>query len=389
VFVRKVPACLAVFLLALTCLRASTLEADPHELYEAARSQLRNGDLQSAEVLLTRLRNMVSRGSQWDPDGVFANELLPPLLGRLRRMKSVSRQLDEFSDRALKDLQPPEISGDDSAVHRYTDWAASVVQRLRSERDQIISAGLSNPEEQAALTRTASYARTEQLLETDVLKSIADASAGSIADPPAEDPNGDPVQVRFRQLKQDLLRIMIERDQLQQRVKASRSDDRVYLGALVALVTEGVPQAPQRNIRPADVSEVFGQHLDREMERMRLLSAQTSLERDARLSALDRYRRYNGILTRARLGADQSRRIQALALVVENCPVEDQMLGTSSATKWSYGLLTGALALIAGFSLWLAVARGRRLSSERMPAQPVDSVLETRLPERKVHGNAA
>jgi len=260
---------------------------------------------------------------------------------------------------------------------------------LRSERDQIISAGLSNPEEQAALTRTASYARTEQLLETDVLKSIADASAGSIADPPAEDPNGDPVQVRFRQLKQDLLRIMIERDQLQQRVKASRSDDRVYLGALVALVTEGVPQAPQRNIRPADVSEVFGQHLDREMERMRLLSAQTSLERDARLSALDRYRRYNGILTRARLGADQSRRIQALALVVENCPVEDQMLGTSSATKWSYGLLTGALALIAGFSLWLAVARGRRLSSERMPAQPVDSVLETRLPERKVHGNAA
>jgi len=365
------------------------LEADPHELYEAARNHLRNGQLQSAEVLLTRLRNMVSRGSQWDPDGVFANELLPPLLGRLRRMKSVSLQLDEFSDRALKDLQPPEISGDDSALHRYADWAASVVQRLRSERDQIISAGLSNPEEQAALTRTASYARTEQLLETDVLKVIADASAGSAVEPPAEDPNDDPVQVRFRQLKQDLVRIMIERDQLQQRVKASRSDDKVYLDALVVLVTEGTLTAPQRNIRPADVSELFGQHLDREMETARLFSAQTSLERDARLSALARYRRYNEILTRARLGADQSRRIQTLAQMVENCPVQDQRLATSSATKWSYGLLTSALALIAGFSLWLAVVRGRQLSSARVPVQPISSDLETTLPERKVHGNAA
>ena len=387
--VRRLPACLGVFLLAITCLRASPLEADPHELYEAARNHLRNGQLQSAEVLLTRLRNMVSRGSQWDPDGVFANELLPPLLGRLRRMKSVSLQLDEFSDRALKDLQPPEISGDDSALHRYADWAASVVQRLRSERDQIISAGLSNPEEQAALTRTASYARTEQLLETDVLKVIADASAGSAVEPPAEDPNDDPVQVRFRQLKQDLVRIMIERDQLQQRVKASRSDDKVYLDALVVLVTEGTLTAPQRNIRPADVSELFGQHLDREMETARLFSAQTSLERDARLSALARYRRYNEILTRARLGADQSRRIQTLAQMVENCPVQDQRLATSSATKWSYGLLTSALALIAGFSLWLAVVRGRQLSSARVPVQPISSDLETTLPERKVHGNAA
>jgi hypothetical protein len=75
--------------------------------------------------------------------------------------------------------------------------------------------------------------------------------------------------------------------------------------------------------------------------------------------------------------------------MVENCPVQDQRLATSSATKWSYGLLTGALALIAGFSLRLAVVRGRRLSSERMPVQPVGSELETTLPERKVHGNAA
>src|SRR4030095_6470000 len=106
VLARRLPACLAVFLLALTCLRGSTFEAARHELYEAARNHLRNGQLQSAEVLLTRLRNMVSRGSQWDPDGTFANELLPPLLARLRRMKSVSLQLDEFSDHALKDLRP-------------------------------------------------------------------------------------------------------------------------------------------------------------------------------------------------------------------------------------------------------------------------------------------
>jgi hypothetical protein len=390
VFVRKALAGLGVILLCLTWSRASQMEADPHELFEAARTHLKNGDLESAESSLSRLRAMISHGSQWDPDGVFANQLLPPLQSRLKRMQAVSRQLDAFSEHALEDLNPPEITDDASTLHQYTDWATSLIQRLRNERDRIISTGLSDPQEQAALSRTTSYARTERLLEIDVLQKAADSTADTAPELPEGDPGIDPVLVRFRQLKLDLMRVMIERDQLERQLNTSRSGDAAYLSALAALVTEGpMPARRSRKLRPADVSELFGRHLDHEMEAVRLLAAQTSAERDARREALGRYRRYNEVLTRTGLGTDQRRRIQALTQVVEGCPVDDGAIATSPASRWSHGLLTSALAFIAAFSSWLAVARGRRLTSARNPEQPVGAVLEATLPERDVRGNAA
>ena len=388
--VRKALAGLGVILLWVTCSRASQLEADPHELYETARTHLRNGDLESAESLLARLHAMISHGSQWDPDGVFANQLLPPLQSKLKRMQAVSHQLDAFSDRALEDLKPPEITDDVSTLHSYTDWATSLIQRLRSERDRIISTGLSDPQEQAALSRTASYARTERLLEIDVLQKAADSTEDASLGLPEGDPRIDPVLVRFRQLKLDLMRVMIERDQLERQLNTSRSGDAVYLSALAALVTEGpLPARRSRKLRPAEVSELFGRHLDHELEAVRLLAVQTSAERDARREALGRYRRYNEVLTRAGLGTDQSRRIQALTQLVEGCPVKDEAIAMSPASRWSHALLTSALALIAAFSSWLAVARGRRLTSARSPEQRVGAVLEATLPERDVRGNAA
>ena len=388
--VRKALALLGAILLCATCSHASQMEADPHELYEAARTHLRNGDLESAESLLARLRTMVTRGSQWDPDGVFANQLLPPLLSKLQRLQAVSRQLDAFSDRALNDLKPPEITEDASTLHRYTEWATSLIHQLRQERDRIITTGLPDPEEQAALSRTPSYARSERLLETDVLQSVADSAADGAFELRAGDPRIDPLLVRFRQLKLDLMRLVVERDRLERQVNTSRTGDDAYLRALTALVTEGsLPARRNGKIRPPDVSELFGQHLDRELNAARRLTAQTSAERDARREALERYRRYNEILTRAGLGKDQSRRIQALTQAVEGCPIQDGKLVTSPAARWSHGWITIVLALIAGFSSWLAVARGRRLSSIRKQDQHVDTLLETSLPERDVHGNAA
>jgi hypothetical protein len=388
--VRKALATLGVILLWVTCSHASQLEADPHELYETARTHLRNGDLESAESLLARLRAMISNGSQWDPDGVFANQLLPPLLSKLKRMQAVTRQLDAFSERSLEELKPPEITDDASSLHRYTDWATSLIQRLRRERDRIVSTGLSDPQEQAALSRTTSYARTERLLEIDVLQKLADSTEDATLALHEGDPSIDPVLVRFRQLKLDLMRVMIERDRLEKQLNTSRPGDAAYLRALAALVTEGpLPARRGRKLRPADVSEMFGRHLDHELEAVRTLGHQTSTERDARREALGRYRRYNEVLTRAGLGTDQSRRIQDLTQAVEGCPVKDGATATSKASRWSHGLLTAALALVAAFSSWLAVARGRRLTSARNPQQPVGAVLEAPLPERDVRGNAA
>ena len=381
----------AVLLLAATRpLAAAPIEADPHELYEAARDHLRNGELEPAERDLSRLRGLIAHGSQWDPDGVFANQLLPPLLSRLRRMQAVTHELDAFSDRALEDLKPPEITDDVATLRRYTDWATAVIQRLRGERDHIVEAGLSDPEEQAALTRTASYARTEQLLETEVLRSTAKVAGNGAFGLLSGDARVDPLLVRFGQLKRDLMQIMVERDQLEKQLKKSRDGDEAHLRALAALVTEGAqPESPTGNSQSIAVSDRFGQFLDHQLSTARLQTSQTSEELEARRATLGRYRRYNEVLTQTGLGTDQSRRIQALTRAVEDAQVNDGLLVKSSAARWVYGLLASALALIAVFSSWLAVVRGRRLSSERRMSDPSRPVLGAKLPRRDVGGNAA
>ena len=146
--VRRTAVVAGALLLGVTCVRgASQVEADPHELYERARGYLADGELRGAGLVLSRLRTLIAKGPEWDPEGVFGKELLPPLQARLNRLQGVARKLDEFTVKALQDLQPPDIKKDISTVRDYTEWATSVIQRLRAERDQIIGAELTDPEE--------------------------------------------------------------------------------------------------------------------------------------------------------------------------------------------------------------------------------------------------
>src|SRR5687767_8265766 len=89
------PAVLGVALaLGITCLDAAPkVEADPHELYERARDFLADGELRAAATSLARLKSLITERPDWDPEGVFARELLPPLSDRLNRLQGVARKL--------------------------------------------------------------------------------------------------------------------------------------------------------------------------------------------------------------------------------------------------------------------------------------------------------
>src|SRR2546428_12243932 len=175
--VRRTAVLAGALLLGVTCLRgASQVEADPHELYERAREYLADGELRGAASALSRLRTLIGKRPDWDPEGVFTKELLPPLQARLGRLQGIARKLDDFTVKALQDLQPPDIKKDISTVRDYTEWATSVIQRLRAERDQMIGAELSDPEERALLTHTEAYARTGRLVEIAVLPRMGDTA---------------------------------------------------------------------------------------------------------------------------------------------------------------------------------------------------------------------
>ena len=372
--VRRTAAFAGALLLGVTCvLGAPPVEADPHEMYERARQYLADGELRGAGSALSRLRALIAKRPDWDPEGVFANGLLPPLQSRLNRLQSVARKLDEFTVKALQDLQPPDIKKDISTVRDYTEWATSVIQRLRAERDRIIGAELTDPEEQAYLTHTESYERTERLLEIDVLKRMADTAGDDILGLLAGDPELESVLVRFRQLKRDLMQIVAERDQLETDVKKAREHNEAVLGVLAAVVTDdaSVKTRPGSR-RPVSVADLFARSLDGEMEAMKRRSYVTPSERDVLRANLDRYRRYNEELHAAGLGQDEKVKIEALAKALDELPVEGGGFRAVRAAGPASLVLIGALVLATGALGWIAVERGRRLESLQRPgSRPV------------------
>ena len=372
--VRRTTALAGALLLGVTCARAaSQVEADPHELYERAREFLADGELRAAGSSLSRLRTMIEKRPDWDPEGVFAKELLPPLQARLNRLQGVAHKLDDFTVKALQDLQPPDIKKDISTVRDYTEWATSVIQRLRAERDQLIGAELSDPEERAFLTHMEAYERTERLLEIDVLKRMADTAGDDILGLLAGDPELESVLVRFRQLKRDLMQIVAERDQLDADVKKSHEHNEAVLGVLAAVVTDDPSlKAHAGGKRPVSVSDLFARFLDGEMEALRRRTYATLPELEVLRANLDRYRRYNDVLRAAGLDQDQKARIEALAKAVDELPVQDRVLGAFSAAGPASLVLMGALVVATGVLGWVAVERGRRLASlERPGGRPI------------------
>ena len=376
--VRRAAVLTSALLLGVTCLRAeSQVEADPHELFERAREYLADGELRAAGSALSRLRTLITKRPDWDPEGVFANELLPPLQAKLNRLQHVARRLDDFTVQALQDLQPPDIKKDISTVRDYTDWATSVIQRLRGERDQIIAAELGDPEERAFLTHTESYERTERLLEIDVLKRMADTAGDDILGLLAGDPELESVLVRFRQLKRDLMQNIAERDQLEAEVKKAHEHNEAVLGVLSAVVTDqSTIKTHAGGGRPVSVAEQFGRFLDGQLETLCRRSYATPSELDALRANVDRYRRDNEVLHAAGLGPDQKAKIDALSKAVEALPVEGRILTGFSWTGPMTLVLLGALVLATGALAWLAVERGRRIAS--LQAAPPVAILPTK-----------
>jgi len=287
-------------------------------------------------------------------------------VARLKRIQGSAGKLDDFSGQALRNLRPPDLSADISTVHDYTAWATSAIQRLRAERDHIIDAELSDPEERALLTRTESYARTEKLLQTDILTKIADTAGADILGLLNGDPRLESVLTRFRQLKLELMQSMAERDELQRHEKEAAARNETLLLVLATIATEGDSSATgPADGRPMDVSYRFASFLDGEREALRSQRSLTMAHRETLLASLDRYRRVNRELTAAGIGSDQSPRIEALAATVAGIPLQTGRLGESSSGNRVGALLMCALALFAGFLAGFSMARGRRLAALR------------------------
>ncbi len=362
-------AVLACLLLAgLTGLHAAPgVAADPHDLYATARARLAAGDLREAAEALTRLQSLIASRPDWDPDGAFADELVPPLRARLHRLQVAESRLGEFADHALDAVKPPDIRSEMSTVKQYTHWATCVINRLRTERDAIVDTSVPDAEEKALLIQTDSYARTERLLEQDVLAKMAEVAGDDILGLLAGNPELDSVLVRFRQLKQEVMKGVAENERLAQRLKESDSRNERLLGVVANVVTDAAA-APAHGGKSAGVDERFARFLDAEREGLRKQRALSSTERERLQASLERYRKSNRALVAAGVISDQSTRIESIARAVADLPPAEAATTAAPESGWPRTVWVALLASGGAFIAGRAMGRRRRPAAEDPPA---------------------
>jgi hypothetical protein len=335
-------------------------EADPHELYERAADQLEQGRLQDSCAAATRLRELIAARPQWDPEETFSRDLLPPLEARQKRLLGAARALDQFHDRTLEELRPPDLSSEISTVRDYTHWATTVVQRLRSERDGLVQKILTDPADAAILARTDSWARTERLLEVEVLKAMAEKAGDDVLGLLSGDAQLESVLVRFRQLKKDLIETMAERDALQGRLDEAEKRRQATAAAVAAAVLEAEGGKKARRDEATGVQSRFTRLLQSEKEAIGKRPALTPAEKTALEGRVERLRLANKVLTAAGIIRDQRRAVEDVARAVAALPVQaGPPIPAADGYRWRAWTLAALLGAIAGFGVQL-VLRHRR-----------------------------
>ena len=334
-------------------------EADPHELYERAAQQLEQGQLEESVASVARLRELVAAKPQWDPEGTFSRDLLPPLEARQKRLLAAARALDQFHDRTLEELRPPDLSTEISTVRDYTHWAITVVQRLRTERDALLRKIVTDPDDAAILARTASWARTEKLLEVEVLKTMAEKAGDDVLGLLSGDPQLESVLVRFRQLKKDLIAAMAERDGLQVRLDEAEKRRQATAAAVAAAILEA-EGAKGRRDEAAGVQTRFVRLLKDEKAALERRPSLTPAEKAAIEARVDRLRLANSVLTAAAIIRDQRRAVEDVAGALAAVPVKAGRPGSGSEPfRWSAWLLAALLGAAAGFGAQIVLRHHR------------------------------
>jgi hypothetical protein len=251
----------------------------------------------------------------------------------------------------------------------YAQWTTSVIDRLRTERDGVILADLTDPEERAILTRTEAYARSERLLETDVIELLAETAGDEVLGLLSGDPGLESVLVRFRQLKRDLMQVSSEKDEVAARAQSSEERLQAMLLTFDALLAdEAARLGLQGHAKAASVADRLAFLLEIERSRLRRRTFLGDEERESLLASLARYRRYNQALLAAGVGRDQRATIEALSQVVNELPPGVNRTTPPPSDDWLTALFMAALIAGSGLLAWLAAARGRSLGRPRSPS---------------------
>ncbi len=312
--------------LLLVGLQATTIEAvtepDPQSLWLEARQALQRGDVERARSAVATIRETLRSDADWDPDGSFAERLLPDLDGRIVRMQTAIEELAALPG-SVKEVSAATETADDPADPEIDLERA----RLRSnwlldELDRIASTMPQGPE-RGALVQSEHYTRAADLVARDVLPEVADAVRTRFGELERGDERLRAVKARMDSLKREVIDGSVEREGLEEQLAAAREDQDAYRQVLIEFIGDD----PEIAKEPASQGlQGIGLALARRIREVwievRSLERQTPAGQALLFREVECLRLAN-VASVADGSRDLGARIDALVVAVEGLPVTE------------------------------------------------------------------
>lgn len=296
---------------------------DPQSLLIEARQVLQRGDIARARSAVAAIREMLESDARWDPDGSFAEQLLPDLDARIARMRTAIEELEALPGRLRGRNATPASAADPADPESDLERGKLRSSWVLDELDRIVSTIPAGPE-RGALLQSDSYALAADLVGREVLPEMTDAVRTRFGVLGRGDERVRALKTRMGSLKRRVIDGSVERERLEQQLTATRENQDAYRQVLIEFIGDDPETAKQLASRGLQgIGVALARRIRDVWIEVRKLERQAPSNQVLLLREIECLRLAN-VASVADGSRDLGARIDALAVAVENLPVTEE-----------------------------------------------------------------
>jgi hypothetical protein len=304
------------------------LAQDVQELYDAAKGALLNGDYSTALVKISDAKAQIAMDPNLDPNGAFADKLLPRLENAANALASVTNALEALYNSTQTELMFPDLAPSVEAVNQYTQQAKSASEQLLAKRDSILSSYELEPEFNNALRNTPAFKQIEQLASAGIVDKLSEKfnKIAFVLTDSIKSINSryQTLASNLEKMKKSAAASQAERKKLEGQLAALSQERTNYMNAISEILAgEAVTENEQTRMILLDqnLDTVFGNAIETEIKRVQAISEADSAGYRELLKNYERIKQYNQVFAKNNVTGDQSARIARYEAAIKNVKV--------------------------------------------------------------------
>ena len=367
------------YIFALLVLFSVSLYAqDAQQIYDEAKSELLQGNYESALLKITIGYALIEEDPNLDPNGNFTKQLFPKLENTANQMSSIVEALDEINRQSHIRFSSVDDSAGMGNINIYAELARDISSTIIAGRDSILSQYELDPEYLVGLQKNPVYKYMDSYVTQGIMDSLSQKYIAI----------GETLTGRLNLLNDNFKKLSAELSKLKKSASAGRaekqklenelekiSQERMnYLNTISEmLVGQASPENPQLQSQFLDnnVEGIFTELIRTEIDRIQGLSEVDSATYRELMFNYERISSYNAIFMKNNISSDQSELVDQYERAIKRISV----IETQRFNPVIIGSIVAGILLILILVFILSRSKGSSKSTMTKPpsAPPVES----------------